>query len=510
MVSISSDEVNFLVYRYLQESGFVHSAFTFAYESVLAKSKAAQADVPPGALIAFLQKGLQFVDIEAHLNEDGSERQEVKDVGLLTPHVCQMLSGFDDPRLPPSGGRRGGGGGAGEQPESKRHKRGGSGRDEDGGGKSGSKKGSSSSSSSSSTSGGGKASKQVATITPEAVSTLRAHSREVFTIAWAPGSGASGVAGSSSHTLASGAADSCARVWEVPSGPCGVGVGEAVSRRSIELRHAEAGADPETSPDVTTVDWNREGTLLATGSSDGIARIWDRRGGLKATLREHTGSIFSLKWSRNAQHLLSASFDESAIVWDVATGAVKQHFKKHTMAVLDVDWQSDTTFATCSTDKAIHICRVDRERPIRSFVGSESSSTGHRDEVNAIKWDPSGTLLASCSDDCTAKLWKTDRDSCVHDFREHSKQIYTIQWSACGPGSANPSKQLLLATYVRSRAPRPLFLACSRARACCSAARAGSGPPPPPPPACLLVRLPARPRPLTRPLPRPAQRLVRL
>lgn len=26
------------------------------------------------------------------------------------------------------------------------------------------------------------------------------------------------------------------------------------------------------------------------------------------------------------------------------------------------------------------------------------------DEVNAIKWDPSGNLLASCSDDYTAKV----------------------------------------------------------------------------------------------------------
>ena len=33
VMAISSDEVNFLVYRYLQESGFHHSAFAFGYES---------------------------------------------------------------------------------------------------------------------------------------------------------------------------------------------------------------------------------------------------------------------------------------------------------------------------------------------------------------------------------------------------------------------------------------------------------------------------------------------
>jgi transducin (beta)-like 1 len=29
----------------------------------------------------------------------------------------------------------------------------------------------------------------------------------------------------------------------------------------------------------------------------------------------------------------------------------------------------------------------------------------HADEVNAIKWDPTGTMLASCSDDYSAKIW---------------------------------------------------------------------------------------------------------
>ena len=47
-MSISSDEVNYLIYRYLQENGYAHSAFTFAYESLVAKSSVAYTDVPPG------------------------------------------------------------------------------------------------------------------------------------------------------------------------------------------------------------------------------------------------------------------------------------------------------------------------------------------------------------------------------------------------------------------------------------------------------------------------------
>ena len=114
-MSLSSSEVNFLVYRYLQESGeipslslsprfpsltphldlspsfpsegFSHSAFAFGTESSVSRSGISGADVPPGALITFLQKGLQYLELEANLNEvrwfaemELSSRQ--RDVGL--------------------------------------------------------------------------------------------------------------------------------------------------------------------------------------------------------------------------------------------------------------------------------------------------------------------------------------------------------------------------------------------------------------------------------------------
>ena len=56
-------------YHFELKIGFTHSAFTFAYESLVAKSTVAQTDVPPGALITFLQKGLEYVSIEEHINE---------------------------------------------------------------------------------------------------------------------------------------------------------------------------------------------------------------------------------------------------------------------------------------------------------------------------------------------------------------------------------------------------------------------------------------------------------
>ena len=39
----------------------------------------------------------------------------------------------------------------------------------------------------------------------------------------------------------------------------------------------------EQSKDVTTLDWNGDGSLLATGSYDGIARIWSREGAQQST-----------------------------------------------------------------------------------------------------------------------------------------------------------------------------------------------------------------------------------
>lgn len=71
--ALSSNEVNFLVYRYLLESGFGHSAFTFGCESDVDRIDIEGKDVPVGALVSFIQKGFQMMEIEANLNASGSD-----------------------------------------------------------------------------------------------------------------------------------------------------------------------------------------------------------------------------------------------------------------------------------------------------------------------------------------------------------------------------------------------------------------------------------------------------
>jgi transducin (beta)-like 1 len=46
-------------------------------------------------------------------------------------------------------------------------------------------------------------------------------------------------------------------------------------------------------------------------------------------MEKHSGPIFSLKWNKKGDLLLSGSVDKSAIVWDINTGEARQQFSFH-------------------------------------------------------------------------------------------------------------------------------------------------------------------------------------
>lgn len=108
---------------------------------------------------------------------------------------------------------------------------------------------------------------------------------------------------------------------------------------------------------------------MATASYDNIARIWNRHGELIYTLKKHAGPIFTLRWNKLADLLLTASVDKTAIIWDTSTGEQRQQFQFHTAPLLAVDWRDNTTFASSSSDTNIFVCQLGSVEPLQQFSG---------------------------------------------------------------------------------------------------------------------------------------------
>ena len=68
--------------------------------------------------------------------------------------------------------------------------------------------------------------------------------------------------------------------------------------------------------------------------------------------------------------------DRTTIIWDSLTGKHKQQFAFHSAPALDVDWKSEESFASCSTDKQIHVCQLGQDRPVKSFQVCIDSAEG--------------------------------------------------------------------------------------------------------------------------------------
>lgn len=170
---------------------------------------------------------------------------------------------------------------------------------------------------------------------------LTGHLGEVFMCMWNP----------SQRQLASGSADGMCRLWNLSemNSEKWSSRESVLSLKTAILPHSQAPG--ERYKDVTSVTWSPDGKYLATGCYDGMARIWDNQGNLKAYLKEHNGPVFSLKWNKQGNYILSGSYDRRAIVWNAETGQVVKSFLLHSAPVLDVDWKDSETFATCSSDK---------------------------------------------------------------------------------------------------------------------------------------------------------------
>ncbi|KAG6868496.1 hypothetical protein C0993_002034 [Termitomyces sp. T159_Od127] len=85
---ITADEVNCLIYSYLLDSGFTHSAFAVKIEGQLDRSPYASKHIQRGELIELLSKSLLYIEVESHWKNDALANTCKSGFSLLEPHVC--------------------------------------------------------------------------------------------------------------------------------------------------------------------------------------------------------------------------------------------------------------------------------------------------------------------------------------------------------------------------------------------------------------------------------------
>ena len=95
---------------------------------------------------------------------------------------------------------------------------------------------------------------------------------------------------------------------------------------------------------VYGVAFSPDGTLLATASADNTARVWNPATGEHIrTLTAHTDSVFGVAFSPDGTLLATASWDQTVRVWNSATGEHIRTLTDHTDGVSGVAFSPDGT-----------------------------------------------------------------------------------------------------------------------------------------------------------------------
>ena len=210
--------------------------------------------------------------------------------------------------------------------------------------------------------------------------------------------------------LASGSSDGTILLWDMRS-----------RERVATLGHTDG---------VAAVSFSPDGSLLASGSSDGTILLWDMRSRERVATLGHTDGVAAVSFSPDGSLLASGSSDGTILLWDmrsrerVATFGVAI-LERHTDGVAAVSFSPDgALLASGLGDRTVLLWDVATREQVATL--------GHRLWVNAVSFSPDGTLLASGLWHRTVLLWDVATREQVATLEGHTNVVYSVSFSPDG------------------------------------------------------------------------------
>lgn len=183
---------------------------------------------------------------------------------------------------------------------------------------------------------------------------------------------------------------------------------------------------------VQCADISKDDRLVATGSADGTAIVWDAATGRKLrTIRATKGNIKSVAFSPGRRQILAGEGDFgrtdcSAVLWDIVSGTKIRTFSGHEDSIHVVCFSPDGKYVlTGSADKTAVLWNVQTGTKVRTFEG-------HKDTVSSAAFAPDGHHILTGSWDRTAVLWDSRSGNTVQTFGRHTADVRAVAFSPDG------------------------------------------------------------------------------
>jgi WD40 repeat protein len=179
---------------------------------------------------------------------------------------------------------------------------------------------------------------------------------------------------------------------------------------------------------VRSLCWSVDGERLVSGSSDGTIRVWDVESGDTVLGPIKTGHryVFAVMYSPDTTKIATGCAYETALqIWDAKTGNLLSTIKLDSL-VVSLAWTSDQKKLITGSDASIRILDAATWQQVAILEGH---GTGL---VYSLCLFQNDRLLASGSEDRTARLWNLDTNLQVGPPLEHERSVRSATISADG------------------------------------------------------------------------------